>query len=178
MRSAFDLRHLKLERNPLCAKGRYRDEVVLLAHKLEELDGRNVGRGEHIFLQELNQRRQQRDKSKRTPSAPPAMGRIPDPIVQAENHRLIGMSSAMPAQSDKRNVKKNASLRRSFSEDRSRVPSDTAVMSFPNASAAQCGIGRFKANAEPGVNHSRLPPLLPAAHRKAGIGRWILQVYS
>lgn len=159
LRNASDLRHLKLERNPLCSKGRYRDDVVLLAHSLEELDGRSVGRGEHIFLQELNQRRQHRNKNKRTPSAPPAMEGGRNQMAQAENQRLEGMASAMPVQAGRRNGKKNALVRRAVSEDRSRLPSDAADEPYRAA-------GRFKANAEPGVSSSRLPPLLPATDRK------------
>jgi len=64
---------LMLEGNPACkTTSRYREEVVLLVDRLQELDNRAVSDTERHFLRELNRRRRQR---KRGPSAPPQLDR-------------------------------------------------------------------------------------------------------
>jgi len=55
-----ELRGLLVEGNPLVTGRRYRDDLILIARNLEELDGKPVGRGEHAFLGELRRRRRSR----------------------------------------------------------------------------------------------------------------------
>merc|ERR1712232_594670 len=117
-------------------------------------DGRSVGRSEHIFLQELNQRRQQRNRKKRWPSAPSA--------------RLDRMANERPPEADRRKMKGGDSHTRSAS-----LPSDAeSILHAAAAAAARRDTGRFKASHDARVSSSRLPPLPPTTDRQvdAAIG--------
>jgi len=77
---------LAVEGNPLWTEvPKCRDELLLLAEKLEELDGKPIQPGEHVFLMELTKRRRARSRSQvenkpmrtgagKSRSLPPASG--------------------------------------------------------------------------------------------------------
>jgi len=70
-----ELHSLLVEGNPFSFMNgrRYRDDIILVARNLEELDGKQVGRGEHAFLGELRRRRRSRAAAvnDRGPPSPP-----------------------------------------------------------------------------------------------------------
>lgn len=70
VRCMSELHSLLVEGNPfsLVTGRRYRDDVILVARNLEELDGKPVGRVEHAFLGELRRRRRSRAAAGTSPS--------------------------------------------------------------------------------------------------------------
>mmetsp|Transcript_65334 Transcript_65334/g.156181 ORF Transcript_65334/g.156181 Transcript_65334/m.156181 type:complete len:478 (+) Transcript_65334:114-1547(+) len=58
------LLHLTVEGNPACIEvPKWRDEVLLMAKSLRELDGKPIQQGEHVFLAELSRRRRARSRN-------------------------------------------------------------------------------------------------------------------
>lgn len=169
LQNASRLHGLKLEGNPFCAVGRYRDEVVLHSHSLQELDGKEIGSRERVFVQEIAQRRRQRSQSrKRTPSAPPH----PDGGGSAAGNspRSGGQRHRTGASESPRNrcpSGASAGSRRSFSGE-GRPPSGAAPQEAGMVGGGAPGRAlRRAAKGDESSSLPRLPPLLPGA---AGAG--------
>lgn len=163
LRSARDLRTLKLEGNPLCAAGqRYRDEVVVQAHNLQELDGKEIGSRERVFVHELSQRRRQRSQSrKRTPSEsphpdgerqgsggarPPRMGASESPRGRCPSGGSSGPRRTLSSQGSRSLAQDNAAF------------AAAGAMGGPPVRVLRKGKGAESDSS----SLPRLPPLLPA----------------
>lgn len=154
------LRTLRLEGNPLCrtaagAVARYRDEAILRAPRLAELDGKAVEQREHAFLRELDKRRRKASRS-RGPSAPPQL----DGTRRGASPRAAGSAGSGAA----------AELRgrhAAASEGRADVRVASERRSSRAAAAAAQALPRRSGGSPGHAQGPRLPPL-PAGERGRG----------
>lgn len=146
LQSCPALEYLRLEGNPMAASRSYRDDVVVLANRLQELDGKEINNRERIFVHEMSQRRRQRSQSRgsarRTSSE---AGREPSGADRVDSRCPSGAS--------------NVSRRSASSSGRRADGGGGGLSQQPSKS---------KLPEEQGL--PRLPPLLPGAGGGGGAG--------
>eukprot|EP00929_Paragymnodinium_shiwhaense_P067872 TRINITY_DN3410_c0_g1_i1.p1 TRINITY_DN3410_c0_g1~~TRINITY_DN3410_c0_g1_i1.p1 ORF type:complete len:646 (-),score=175.55 TRINITY_DN3410_c0_g1_i1:103-1950(-) len=171
LRGMQDLRWLRLEDNPLCYNtAKYRDQIVLLAARIEELDGKTIGAAEHAFLGELDRRRARQRSRRRAPSLPAGAGHghSGDAFEEAAHSGRRGRediphTGSAPAAA----ARSGGAAARSASEG-PRRPSSGGRRSGGQRSAPRSGGSAGSAASSAAATH--LPPLMPPSVTKGGGG--------
>lgn len=158
---------LCLEGNPFCqTEKRYRDDIIAISLRLEELDGKLVSRNEKMYVGQVRQRRNEREYSEvarrgrsRGPSAPPQMQGMDSgsghgsPSSQSAARTGTEDSDSLVRQRQGRMEASPATMRSASQPPRRRSSSAAKRFAGPRRQLSSGG----------SASAARLPPLMPSS---------------